>query len=296
MFVLAILLDWTENENKQYEENLSLPFSAAMRPSKLPTKPTDDNTFMGAFMKHLQQGKETTNIKGIATVQSPILSSTTKSKTPREPKKPRKKKEKSTPVVPVSPPKCTTIGLQIQIHDPISEPASETPLETSFESDIATYPLENVSGTIMTPTQNLISNSMVELSPSLVTAPSNNHHTTAYYELGNQPIIVYDPDPATYNGQSMNMMPNECINMSGQMHRNQVAPSSLPPSQVPNHLATATGHHPYAVQVLNYSDQNESTLISHFNVSHTNVNNTPSVVHDQVHSNWRAVNEIMLNK
>lgn len=316
-FGFGYLLDWTENENRQFEENLSLPFSVAMRPSKLSTKPLDDKSFMGEFMKHIQQGKEP---KGVANIPIPgqqqpqqqqQLPTTTfkPTKAPREPKKPRKKKEKS---ISISPPKCTTIGLQIQIHDPITEPATETPLETSFESDIATYPFSQIdvgsTGPIMmTPTKNPISNSMVEMSPS-VAAPSqhhHHHHTTTYFNLDSSradEYIIYDPDPVTYHGQQMNMMPNECMSLPDQINSIQQPPPPPPPPLPPmqpveastmHHLSNATApHHPYGIHLLNYSDQNKSStaLISHFNV------NNASTVCDQVHNNWRAVNEIMLNK
>lgn len=316
-------LDWTENDSGQFEENLSLP---AMRPSKLPANPSDHNTFMGAFMRHLQQGTDTKVVASVPpTVEKKPASKIVKAKVPREPKKPRKKKKDAAQAaVPVSPPKCTTIGLQIQIHDPINEPPTATPLETSFESDTAIYPFsqecqEDVVGvgaammTMSTPpppppplTQNPISNTMVELSPS-VAAPSNQHHTSTYYNLDQSradEYIMYDPDPATY-GQPMNMMPtmispHQLENIPLPSEPQPPSPTLTPLQTAPIHLGNSVmpqNQPSYGIQLLNYSDQNNSSaaLISHFNVAHTNVNNT-SAVCDPVHNNWRPINEIMLNK
>lgn len=318
---LENLLDWTENESTEFEENLSLP---AMRPSKL----SANNTFMGAFMRHLQQGTETKDVESVAsTLEKKPALKIVKAKVPREPKKPRKKKkDESQATVAVSPHKCTTIGLQIQIHDPINEPPTATPLETNFESDSAIYPFsqeyqENVVGvgqammTMLTPmppppppplTQNPISNAMVDLSPSVV-APSNQHHTSTYYNLDQSradEYIMYDPDPAAY-GQPMNMMPNMILHNQLQdiplpSQPQPSSPTLTPLQTAPIHLGNTMmpqNHPPYDIQLINYSDQTNSSaaLISHFNVSHTNVNNT-STVCDPVHNNWRPINEIMLNK
>lgn len=282
---------------------------------------------MGAFMRHLQQGTDTTGVPSEpSTIEKKPASKIVKAKLPREPKKPRKKKKELEVALPVSPPKCTTIGLQIQIHDPTNEPPTATSLETSFESDSAIYPFsqecqEDVIGvgaammTMSTPPppplpplqSNPISNSMVEMSPS-VAAPSNQHHTSTYYNLDQSradEYIMYDPDPATY-GQPMNMMPNMILH--NQLQNIPLPSQPQPPSSptltplqtVPIHLGNTVmpqNHPQYDYQLMNYSNQNNSSaaLISHFNVSHTNVNNT-STVCDPVHSNWRPINEIMLNK
>lgn len=201
-------------------------------------------------MKHLQQGIEKRTDTTTNTITTPSMKTEQmlpKSMSPCDPtaRKPHKQKDEEN---------CTTIGLQIQIHDPVNEP---TPTATSFQSDATSYPFsQEVIGAAAMP-QNVISNSMMQLSP--ITAPSMN--TVTYYNLdssGTDNIIEYDPDPVTFQSQPASMMTSECVSLPNPMHSNVIPP-----------------HHPYDIQLLNYANN--------------------SVVCDNVH-NWRAINGIMLNK
>lgn len=309
------LLDGTENEN----DDLSMPYSAPMRPSKIAIKPTADNTFNGAFGAFLNSYQETKHPTTAPKQPASKCEKTTatKPKIAREPKKPKQPKAAREPKMPkkskiIQKPECTTIGLQIQIRDPIVEsqptPASS---DTNFVSNAYSYSQNEK----MPP--NMISESMLQTS-SPVSLPTNiNPHTATYYNMDSNAqisladdFIVYDPvpDPVSYHSQSIDVTSNECIDISRQMHNHSSMNHHHHPYNHQNHhrldnVIPATNatppnnsHHPYDIRMINYSDQkNSAALISHFNVSHTNVSNT-SAVCDQVHSNWRAANEIMLNK
>lgn len=246
-----------------------------------------NNSFINEFMRHLQQEQSASvdvTIKGAIGTNSTEQKLPKKPRKPRDPsavKKPRKIKETDTK-------KCTTIGLQIQIRDPSTEPVTASPLETSFESTemISMYPFKsNEIGETVSPTK-LISNSVEQYIPA-----SSSVNQTTYYNINQtecvpavqmlyEPELEPEPEPEpepVYHSHNMNLMTNECVSVSNPlMHTTN-----------PNHLGNdcPATHQSYSI----YSEQqkNNAALLSHFNVSHTNVNNNASI------HNWRAGNEIM---
>lgn len=271
----SLLLDRTENEKRQNEDSQVLPFSPILRPSQITSNLTNSNTFMDAFMKHLQQGQTIENNK-IAIPMEAVPTSTPEKKLPK-PRKPRdpsaKRKPRKTEET-----NCTTIGLQIQIRDPETEPATQVPLETNIGPEVQTHPFNSDEIGVTTPS-NVISNAIKQ--QYTPTVPTSNQAT--YYNMDsseNEPAeqFLYEPEPV-YHAQPMNMMANECVSVSNRVKHN---------SNINHPSDDHSPLQPYNI----YSDQkNSASLISRFNVSHTNVSNNP-VVRDTMHNSWRG-NEIM---
>lgn len=271
-----LLLDWTENEKRQFEDGQVLPFSPVMRPSQTPSSQSNRNTFIDAYMKHLHQNSQTNQAVKSQMPTAPKIEKEKKlpkpnAKLPKPPRKPREPSVKKSRTKTDS--NCTTIGLQIQIRDPNTEPAT---LETSYESEGTPYPYNaDEIGTGLP--SNVISNAVEHYTH---VAPTIN--TATYYNLdslenesGEQ--YLYEPEPV-YHAQPMNIMPTE-----------YVSPTTINST---SNGAMHTPLHAYTIPHVNYSDQkNNATLLSRFNVSHTNLTNNP-VVYDPMH-NWRAGNEIM---
>lgn len=260
-----------------------MPFSPVMRPSQmLSNKSKNSNTFIDAFVQHLRENerKNDTTSSSLATERlvnmlptepkQPMELKQLKERKPQQPrkprepsvKKPRRKKESN----------CTTIGLQIQIRDPNTE---QEPVQDDFESNKITYPFQSDEIDAIA-TSNLISNPTENYLPVSSSELGTTSHT--YYNMDsteNEPgeQYLYEPEPI-YHVQPMGILSNECGNRT------------TPIIQSPD--INGVPLNPYNM----YSDQkgNGHPLISHFNVSHTNVNNS-SVVCDPLH-NWRAGNEI----
>lgn len=289
MTFCSLLLDWIENEKNQDGHGHVMPFSPVMRPSQmLQNQSKNSNSFIDAFMQHLKENerKADTTPTSFATERlenrlpmepkqprepkqpKPPKERKQRERKPREPsvKKPRRKKDESN---------CTTIGLQIQIRDPNTEP--EPTIHGDFKSNKITYPFQSDEMDGLT-TSNLISNAAENYLP-VSTEPGLGTASHTYYNMDsteNEPgeQYLYEPEPV-YHVQPMGILSNECGNRS------------TPVIQSPD--INATSLNPYNL----YSDQkgNGHPLLSHFNVSHTNVNNS-SVVCDTL-NNWRAGNEIM---
>lgn len=228
----------------------SLPFQAPLRPSTVFPGRAKDNSFMGEFMRHLQQGADVkikeTNYRS------------------------HKKNDKSN---------CTTIGLQIQIRDPKTPQSSSVPV-TPVESTIGAEPLAYTDQNIEI--NNAISNAAMQRLSSI----THTMTSATYYDLDSARLaddfIVYDPqiEPAQPDG----VPTNQSANIPNQLHSPAV------------NNANGEACRPYGIGLVNYAEQkNNASLISHFNVSHSNVSNN-SVMCDQVHSWGRGANEIMLNK
>lgn len=283
-----------------------------VRPTQIPSIQMNGNkaSFMDAFMQHLHEKqidaekekqidvKKEKQIDAKTTTPPNILVSGIKPE-PKLPKKPRKPRDPSAPKKPRKKKEsnCTTIGLQIQIRDPNTEPATTSPLETSFESDIITmYPFKSDDMDATTPTK-LISNTVEQYMPlispnvnespektmTMTTTPTTPTTTTTYYNMdsaGCEPIeqVLYEPETEpepepVYHAHKMNMMTSECVSVSN--NTNHMS-GDCPPSS----------HQSYNI----YSDQKNNQLLSRFNVSHSNANN--NAVANSIH-NWRPGNEIM---
>lgn len=312
----SLLLDWIENEKNQNDDGLVMPFSPVMRPSQMSSNQLkNSNSFMDAFMQHLKA-----NGRQIDTSPPPSVATTTTTttkletklpmepkqqqqqqsqpqpqlKTPKQPKerKPRQQTKKPREPSTVKKPRrkkgsnCTTIGLHIQIRDPKTEPNQTS----DFESNKVTYPFTSDGIEAIDGTSNMISNTATENYLPVSTSSSCELGTGAYtyYNMDkteNEPgeQYLFEPEPI-YHVQPMAILtPNECGNGSTTIINNS------------NINVTSDGYQiqapmrPYNM----YTEQkgNGHPILSHFNVAHTNVNNS-SVVCDPLH-NWRAGNEIM---
>lgn len=286
----SLLLDWIENEKNQDGHGHVMPFSPVMRPSQmLPNQSKNSNSFIDAFMQHLKANErkiDTTPPASFANERiekrlpmdvkqskEPKPSKERKPRKPREPssvKKPQRKKEESN---------CTTIGLQIQIRDPNTEPEPPPP-SCDFESNKISYPFQSDDRLDTISTSNLISTVAENYLPVVSSESELGTASHTYYNMDsteNEPgeQYLYEPEPV-YHVQPMGVLSNECGNRSAPIVQSpDINAAPLNPYNVyPDQKGT--GHHP---------------LISHFNVSHTNVNNS-SVHCDPLH-NWRAGNEIM---
>lgn len=294
-FLLAfcsLLLDWIENERNQ-DGSMIMPFSPVMRPSQiLPNQSMNSmnsmnskNSFMDAFMQHLKANERKTDTAPTAlfTPQRPENGLPMEPKQPKEPKPPKERKQARKPREPsVRKPRrkkeennCTTIGLQIQIRDPNTEPEPEPAIHDDFESNKITYPYQSDEIDAIT-TSNLISSAAENYLPvSSMSESGAASHT--YYNMDsteNEPgeQYLYEPEPV-YHVQPMGILPNECGDRSTPI--------------IPSPDINASPLNSYNL----YSDQkpNGHPILSHFNVSHTNVNKgSVSSLH-----NWRAGNEIM---
>lgn len=249
------------NQNNHREV---LQLSPVMRPSQITSNSSNKSTFMDVFMQHLQQVKTNDTKKPSMTPMIAVPTSTPekklpKPKKPREPsiKKPRKKKDTN----------CTTIGLQIQIRDPKTEPTIKTPLDSSIESVVETS--SNFTSNEIdtsTPPLNVISTTVEQYKP---TDPSVNQ--AIYYNMDsseNEPAeqFVYEPEPAIYHHTQPMNITNECVSVSNRVKHNSNTNhhqnDGYPPLQ------------PYNI----YSDpKNNPSLIRRFNLSHPNVTNNAVV-------------------
>lgn len=289
------LLDWTENAKKQNGDDHIMPFSPVMRPSQTNNR----HTFMDAFVKHLEETvkiKKPETIMENASVIANAGDTTTihKTKEKKLPKQPRKPREPSSGVKKPRKKKtdtnCTTIGLQIQIRDPNTEPAT---LNSSFESAViaTTYPYHPDANSTAASLPNMISNAVENCVPTATLSNTATYYNmdSTEHEPGEQ--YLYEPEPI-YHVPTMTMMPSECVsvqqpttiiqNTNLHHHTNGDDGSGAGGGGYPTSL------HPYDL----YAEQkNNASLISRFNVSHTNVSNNPPVC-DTLH-NWRAGNEIM---
>lgn len=283
----SLLLDWIDNERNQ-DGSMIMPFSPVMRPSQIIPNQSNNSksSFMDAFMQHLkatERKNDTAAAPALFTpdrveIRLPMEPKQQKepkppkerkpARKPREPsvKKPRRKKEESN---------CTTIGLQIQIRDPNTEPAPEPPQHNDFESNKITYAYQS-DETDAIATSNLISNAAENYLPvssvSELGAASQTYYNMDSTENEPGEQYLYEPEPV-YHVQPMGVLPNECGDRSTPI--------------IPSPDINAPPLNPYNL----YSDQkaNGHPILSHFNVSHTNVSKS-SV--NSLH-NWRAGNEIM---
>lgn len=282
-----MLLDWIQSEKNQDGHEQDMPFSPVMRPSQvLPNQAKNSNSFIDAFMQHLKE----TELKNDPT-PTPYAADRLEKRLPMEPKHPKESKppkERKQPKKPREPSikkprrkkevdqsNCTTIGLQIQIRDPNTEP--EPPLYTDSESDKIAYAYQS-DGIDTIATSNLISSAAKDYLPvsseSMLGAASNTYYNMDSTENEPGEQYLYEPDPVYHPIQPMAILSNECGNRSTPIH------------QSPD--INASPLNPYNL----YSDQkgNGHPLLSHFNVSHTNGSNSSAV--SSLH-NWRAGNEIM---
>lgn len=177
----------------------------------------------------------------------------------------------------------TTIGLNIQLHNShdstnayapamptISNPQPQPIYEAPNHQHVETYPtthnlIENQTYYNMAPTSNQTPNPINQI-PSYAVPPMHgtmqppSHQTNGYM----------------INGMNQAAMPNSNVyNYDQNVH------------YVPNN---GMHHQQYNEPTMNYNDQN-TQLLTHFNVSHANVTNNP-VVHNQM-MNWRNGNVIM---
>lgn len=272
--MISILDSDAVNEKKSSADNLTLPYSTAMRPSKVSTSGPN---FISEFSKFISVNMSTKDFKATEKKTTPKKSAPKKESTPRKEstktkdstKTPRKKDIDKT---------CTTIGLNIQVHNShdstnaytpamptVNNPQPQPIYEAPNHQHVETYPIthnviESQTYYNMDPTPNPI-NQIPNYAeqPMHATMQSAIHQTNGY-------II---------NGMNQAAMPNSNVYNYDQNH------------YVPNN---GMHHQQYNGPTMNYNDQN-TQLLTHFNVSHANVTNNPAV-HNQM-MNWRNGNVIM---
>lgn len=249
------------NEKKHGVDNLTLPYSTAIRPSKL-SQPPGPN-FMSEFSKFIAGSNS-------GTTAAPLEVKAEKRPTPK--KSTPKKESTKTPRKKETIPKCTTSGLQIQVQDS----SNNCSPETTNNVRPAVYEQTNNHNSNCLPNETYQSaNVMMEQQMTyLPPMPSNQ-----------RPIL-------NYNDQPMNMMPQSSQSYGVTVTNGMAAmPDPNIYSYNPDYIANnAMNHQPFNAPQMNYTDKN-TQLVTHFNVSHTNVTKTP-VVHDQMMT-WRNGNIIM---
>lgn len=314
-------------------EDSRVPQSAALSPSK------DTNTFMGAYLAHLQQGNDRKPEIVVESDQIPAKKSKSPRepkapkvpKSPREPKAPKKPREPKAPKAPRDPSsvkkprekkiKSTTINLQIQLHDPNTEPSNA--MGGAIATDTYAYRHGADNHQLSHAPHDVISNSMVQPAPvsqpivhytpiansmqHLTNIPNANANTnanphftpitsiingTSFYiddprnDITDQ-LIEYEPEPTVYQTHPINGTVTECVSVPNGSH---------PTLSHPHGDTRGMPHDSYTIPMKEYSELKAGTsLLSHFNLSHPNVSNN-SVVCEQTLNPWRAGNEIMLNK
>lgn len=266
--MISILDSDAVNEKKSSADNLTLPYSTAMRPSKVTTPGPN---FINEFSKFISDNMSTKDFKATEKKATPKKSAPKKESTPRKEstKTPRKKDIDTT---------RTTIGLDIQVHNSydstnayapampaIHNPQPQPVYEAPNHQHVETYPtthgvMESQTYYNMAPPSNPPPNPINQI-PNYVEQPMMhgtmqpaNHQTNGY-------VINGMNQPPAYNYDQNHYVPNNG------MH-----------------------HQQYNEPAMNYTDQN-TQLLTHFNVSHANVTNNPAV-HNQM-MNWRNGNVIM---
>lgn len=260
------------NEKKSSADNLTLPYSTAMRPSKVTSGPN----FINEFSKFISDNMSTKDFKGTDKKSTPKKSAPKKESTPRKEstKTPRKKDIDKT---------NTTIGLNIEVdnsHDsanaytpsmpPINNSQPQPVYEAPNHQYVETYPtthnvMESQTYYNMVPTSNPTPNQINQI-PNYVEQPMHMTIQPANHQINGYMI----------NGMNQTAMPNSNVYNYDQNHYGS--------------NNNGMHHQQYNEPTMNYTDQN-TQLLTHFNVAHANVTNNP-VVHNQM-MNWRNGNVIM---
>lgn len=218
---------------------------------------------MGEFNKFIEQGNPINNNAASTTGFVPVIQKTSSNKSSKTPKKPSTKTDSNELSCKNSSSQCTTIDLQIQIHDSIKEEPAE---ETKYQ-----------------PINSNIHNDNGKQIPS-ATFPT---------------ILTTAMDPYNFNKQNMktfinnptNAISNNYASIPKKMH-NSTTTINNHNNQCHNGNSTTTTVHSYALPRLNYSEkESNSPLMNQYNASRANVANN-SVNCDQV-INWRSNNVIM---
>lgn len=248
------------NEQKKPATNdLTLPFSAAMRPSKVAT---NGNGYLNAFSNFLN-GRDHEQQKVATTIRQPHLI----------------KKIESKQLTVKHVPKSTTIGLQIQIHDTSENESTNRLQETSTPFPKGYINVHNSSSRSpkIAPTQMTESMSLSNMHDI---SDSDNSITAS--TISSVVRLQIEPTTENYQSQSINNSPNSVNNsLYSSMETNFKANSSQSNCMEPiayNSPAGATG----------YTNHNNSTnsFINH------HLNTSPAVC-DQRIVDWRENNIIM---